>query len=109
MHFLFQAVELSKTYPNFINYFEKTKEAISYCDRTKPRFHAFLRVIFLTAVWCFFLFRVICTEVIVVYFVDSYLHFIIGNWFLEFTGYKSDMLAIFFYNDLIFLFLALWK
>ena len=40
----FQTDALLKAYPNFVNYFEKTKEAIQDCERLKPRFHAFLRV-----------------------------------------------------------------
>ena len=39
-----QADDLVKYYPNFVNYFEKTKEILMRCDKTKPRFHAFLRV-----------------------------------------------------------------
>ncbi|ELU14128.1 hypothetical protein CAPTEDRAFT_176435 [Capitella teleta] len=35
---------LIKSYPNFVNYFEQTKETIIKCDRSMPRFHAFLRV-----------------------------------------------------------------
>ena len=40
----FQAEALSKFYPSFVNYFEKTKETIIRCDKSKPRFHAFLKV-----------------------------------------------------------------
>ena len=35
---------LLKTYPPFINFYEKTKETILTCDRAKPRFHAFLKI-----------------------------------------------------------------
>ena len=35
---------LLKTYPPFVNFYEKTKEAILKCDATKPRFHAFLKI-----------------------------------------------------------------
>jgi len=41
----FQTDALSRAYPNFVNYFEKAKEAIQDCEKSKPRFHAFLRVI----------------------------------------------------------------
>jgi len=51
--FIVQAPELEKIYPSFINYFEKTKETISSCDRSKPRFHAFLRVSYLVCVLLF--------------------------------------------------------
>lgn len=40
--FLHHVDDLAKCYPNFVNYFEKTKEIVISCDRTKPRFHAFL-------------------------------------------------------------------
>lgn len=33
-----------KTYPPFVNFYEKTKEAILNCDKQKPRFHAFLKI-----------------------------------------------------------------
>lgn len=33
-----------KTYPPFVNFYEKTKDAIQSCDKTKPRFHAFLKI-----------------------------------------------------------------
>ncbi|XP_076454134.1 protein ECT2-like [Babylonia areolata] len=33
-----------KAYPNFVNYFENTKETIIKCDQSNPRFHAFLKV-----------------------------------------------------------------
>lgn len=45
--FLLQVDDLAKCYPNFVNYFEKTKEIVISCDRTKPRFHAFLMVSFI--------------------------------------------------------------
>ncbi|XP_033759920.1 protein ECT2-like isoform X1 [Pecten maximus] len=35
---------LLKAYPPFVNYFEQTKETIAKCDKTNPRFHAFLKV-----------------------------------------------------------------
>ncbi|KAK7499196.1 hypothetical protein BaRGS_00009456 [Batillaria attramentaria] len=35
---------LTKAYPNFVNYFENTKETIIKCDQSNPRFHAFLKV-----------------------------------------------------------------
>ncbi|XP_015908108.1 protein ECT2 isoform X2 [Parasteatoda tepidariorum] len=37
------AHELMKSYPPFINFFEKTKSLLVSCDATKPRFHAFLK------------------------------------------------------------------
>ena len=33
-----------KAYPPFVNFFEDTKERIAKCDKTNPRFHAFLKV-----------------------------------------------------------------
>lgn len=39
-----KAESLLKIYPPFLNFYEKTKEAILACDRTKPRFHAFLKI-----------------------------------------------------------------
>ncbi len=38
------ADSMLKTYPAFVNYLEKAKETIAYCDKSKPRFHAFLKV-----------------------------------------------------------------
>ncbi|XP_065214544.1 protein ECT2 isoform X3 [Planococcus citri] len=35
---------LVKAYPPFINFFENTREMLIRCDKTKPRFHAFLKV-----------------------------------------------------------------
>jgi protein ECT2 len=35
---------LLKTYPPFVNFYEKTKDAIATCDKLKPRFHAFLKI-----------------------------------------------------------------
>ena len=35
---------LLKTYPPFVNFYEKTKDAIHNCDKAKPRFHAFLKI-----------------------------------------------------------------
>lgn len=40
----FQAEALVKAYPPFVNFFEDTKERIQKCDKTNPRFHAFLKV-----------------------------------------------------------------
>uniref|UniRef100_A0A5S6R1H6 Protein ECT2 n=1 Tax=Trichuris muris TaxID=70415 RepID=A0A5S6R1H6_TRIMR len=37
------ADELVKVYPPFVNFYERTKEMLNFCDRTKPRFHAFLK------------------------------------------------------------------
>ncbi|XP_071034057.1 protein ECT2 [Parasteatoda tepidariorum] len=37
------AHELMKSYPPFVNFFEKTKSLLTTCDQTKPRFHAFLK------------------------------------------------------------------
>lgn len=34
---------LLKAYPPFVNFFEETKEMLTQCDVTKPRFHAFLK------------------------------------------------------------------
>ncbi|ESN90724.1 hypothetical protein HELRODRAFT_70830 [Helobdella robusta] len=42
--FIKHSEELMKFYPNFINYFEKSKEFIHFCDKFKPRFHAFLKL-----------------------------------------------------------------
>ena len=42
--FLDAADDLQKTYPPFVNFFEIAKETLEECDRTKPRFHAFLKV-----------------------------------------------------------------
>ena len=33
-----------KAYPNFVNFFENTKQTLTDCDKTIPRFHAFLKV-----------------------------------------------------------------
>ena len=41
---LFQAPDLIKAYPPFVNFFENTKEMLVKCDETKPRFHAFLKI-----------------------------------------------------------------
>jgi hypothetical protein len=43
-NFFLKADSLLKTYPPFVNFYEKTKEAIAACDKTKPRFHAFLKI-----------------------------------------------------------------
>jgi len=50
-----QTDALSKAYPNFVNYFEKAKEAIQECEKSKPRFHAFLRVIEIAVLIFFFI------------------------------------------------------
>lgn len=39
-----QADALTRAYPSFVNFFEQTKETIAKCDKTNPRFHAFLKV-----------------------------------------------------------------
>ncbi|WAR28839.1 ECT2-like protein [Mya arenaria] len=39
-----KAEALVKAYPPFVNFFEDTKERIKHCDKTQPRFHAFLKV-----------------------------------------------------------------
>lgn len=36
--------QLLKAYPPFINYLETSKETLTQCDQSKPRFHAFLKV-----------------------------------------------------------------
>uniref|UniRef100_A0A915J2I7 DH domain-containing protein n=1 Tax=Romanomermis culicivorax TaxID=13658 RepID=A0A915J2I7_ROMCU len=36
--------DLLKSYPPFVNFFEKTKATLLECDKMKPRFHAFLKV-----------------------------------------------------------------
>ncbi|XP_064195034.1 protein ECT2-like isoform X1 [Anguilla rostrata] len=36
--------DLAKAYPQFINFFEMSKETIVRCERLKPRFHAFLKI-----------------------------------------------------------------
>jgi hypothetical protein len=41
---LVQAEALLKTYPPFVNFYEKTKEALAKCEALKPRFHAFLKI-----------------------------------------------------------------
>ncbi|XP_052217057.1 protein ECT2-like isoform X1 [Dreissena polymorpha] len=38
------AEALVKAYPPFVNFFEDTKERIQKCDKSNPRFHAFLKV-----------------------------------------------------------------
>ncbi|KAI1882695.1 hypothetical protein AGOR_G00237540 [Albula goreensis] len=35
---------LAKAYPQFVNFFEMSKETIVRCERLKPRFHAFLKI-----------------------------------------------------------------
>ena len=51
-----------KTYPGFVNYFEIIKETIIRCDKEKPRFHAFLKVIMSSSL---LIVRNICIYVIV--------------------------------------------
>ncbi|XP_036410522.1 protein ECT2-like [Megalops cyprinoides] len=36
--------DLVKAYPQFVNFFEMSKETIVRCERQKPRFHAFLKI-----------------------------------------------------------------
>lgn len=36
--------DLVKAYPPFINFFETTRDMLIKCDKTKPRFHAFLKL-----------------------------------------------------------------
>lgn len=43
-----QSKELLKAYPPFVNFFEMSKETITRCEKQKPRFHAFLKVIFIS-------------------------------------------------------------
>ena len=43
-HFFLQAEELMRAYPPYINFVSQTKETIAQCEKTKPRFHAFLKV-----------------------------------------------------------------
>jgi len=42
--YLRYAEDLLKAYPPFINFFEASKEMLAECDKTNPRFHAFLKV-----------------------------------------------------------------
>ena len=45
IHFhLCQSEDFLRAYPQFVNFFEMSKEALSRCDRSYPRFHAFLKV-----------------------------------------------------------------
>ncbi|XP_003380598.1 putative RhoGEF domain protein [Trichinella spiralis] len=37
------ADKLVKAYPPFVNFYERTKETLNKCDKSKPRFHAFLK------------------------------------------------------------------
>ena len=39
-----QAEGFVRVYPPFINFFDMSKEALYKCDKTYPRFHAFLKV-----------------------------------------------------------------
>lgn len=38
------AKDLLRVYPPFVNFFEGTKKTLEECDKTNPRFHAFLKV-----------------------------------------------------------------
>jgi hypothetical protein len=38
------ASDLTLAYPPFVNFFENTKKTLEECDKTNPRFHAFLKV-----------------------------------------------------------------
>lgn len=38
-----QADDFLRVYPPFVNFFEMSKEALHRCDKTYPRFHAFLK------------------------------------------------------------------
>ena len=42
--FLKYAPDLLKAYPPFVNFFENMKKTLEECDKTNPRFHAFLKV-----------------------------------------------------------------
>ena len=33
-----------RSYPPFVNFFEKSKETLSRLDQARPRFHAFLKI-----------------------------------------------------------------
>ena len=35
---------MTKSYPQFVNYFDMAKETVKKCDEERPRFHAFLKV-----------------------------------------------------------------
>ena len=39
-----QSNDLVRAYPPFINFFENTRDMLIKCDKTKPRFHAFLKL-----------------------------------------------------------------
>lgn len=39
-----RAAEIQKAYPPFINSFEKSVETLNFCEKTNPRFHAFLKI-----------------------------------------------------------------
>lgn len=41
-----------KAYPPFVNFFEMSKETIVRCERQKPRFHAFLKVLLSLFIVC---------------------------------------------------------
>lgn len=49
-----QSKELVKAYPPFVNFFEMSKETIVRCEKQKPRFHAFLKVLLRTVRVCLF-------------------------------------------------------
>uniref|UniRef100_A0A8C5DCC4 Epithelial cell transforming 2 n=1 Tax=Gouania willdenowi TaxID=441366 RepID=A0A8C5DCC4_GOUWI len=42
--FLKYSKELVRAYPPFVNFFEMSKETIVRCEKSKPRFHAFLKI-----------------------------------------------------------------
>ena len=46
--FLKYSKDLVKTYPPFVNFFEMSKETIIKCEKQKPRFHAFLKVMYIS-------------------------------------------------------------
>jgi len=42
--FLKHATDLLKAYPPYVNFLEDSKRRLMDCDKTKPRFHAFLKI-----------------------------------------------------------------
>ncbi|XP_071489543.1 protein ECT2-like [Diadema antillarum] len=38
------STDMSKAYPQFVNFFELAKQTVVQCDKQKPRFHAFLKI-----------------------------------------------------------------
>ena len=44
LFFNFQASDMMKAYPPFVNFFEFAKQTVEKCDKQKPRFHAFLKI-----------------------------------------------------------------